>query len=171
MQKTKALLVTEKCLRRRIYQNTGMLEIAIDIPKTEQVASHKLLRFDHGRRPNLRSTCWWTLPQAFQATRPLTIYQPILEERSENNLLQRSHKTTHVCMQYGHRTIKCYLRMQKRAARIILNALRIRRTVTLFNNLSWFPFLQWSLHKSLCTCFQKNKNKWNIASLFNKKLR
>ena len=57
MQKTKALLVTKTCLRRRIYQDTEMLEIVIDIPKTEQVASHKLLRFDHGRRPNLRGTC------------------------------------------------------------------------------------------------------------------
>ena len=32
------------------------------------------------------------------------------------------------------------LRMQKRAARIILEAQRTRRTVTLFNNLSWIPF-------------------------------
>ena len=32
------------------------------------------------------------------------------------------------------------LRMQKRAARIILEAQRTSRTVTLFNNLSWIPF-------------------------------
>ena len=32
------------------------------------------------------------------------------------------------------------LRMQKRAARIILEAQRKSRTVTLFNNLSWIPF-------------------------------
>ena len=31
------------------------------------------------------------------------------------------------------------LRMQKRAARIILEAQRTSRTVTLFNNLSWIP--------------------------------
>ena len=120
-QKTKTLFVTEKRLRRRIYQDTGMLEIVIEIPKIEQVASHKLLRFDHGRRHNLRSTCRWT--------RPFTIYQSILEERSENNLLQRSHKTTHVCMQYGHRTIKCYLRYFTECKNgphvlLILNALR-----------------------------------------------
>lgn len=128
-QKTKTLFVTEKRLRRRIYQDTEILEIVIEIPKIEQVASHKLLRFDHGRRHNLRSTCRWTLQQAFQATRPFTIYQPILEERSENNLLQRSHKTTHVCMQYGHRTIKCYLRYFTECKNgphvlLILNALR-----------------------------------------------
>ena len=32
------------------------------------------------------------------------------------------------------------LRMRKRAARIILEAQRTSRTVTLFNNLSWIPF-------------------------------
>ena len=32
------------------------------------------------------------------------------------------------------------LRMQKRAARIILEAQRTSRTVTLFNNLRWIPF-------------------------------
>ena len=32
------------------------------------------------------------------------------------------------------------LRMQKRAARIILEAQRTSRTVTLFNNRSWIPF-------------------------------
>ena len=41
---------------------------------------------------------------------------------------------------YNKMLLEIVHRMQKRAARIILNALRIWRTVTLFNNLSWFPF-------------------------------
>ena len=41
---------------------------------------------------------------------------------------------------YNKMLLEIVHRMQKRAARIILNALRTWRTVTLFNNLSWFPF-------------------------------
>ena len=42
-QKTKALLVTGKRLRRRMDQDTAMLEVAMDTAEIEQVASHKLL--------------------------------------------------------------------------------------------------------------------------------
>ena len=41
-------------------------------------------------------------------------------------------------VRYGHRVIN--LRMQKRAACIILAAQRTSRTVTLFNKLNWIPF-------------------------------
>lgn len=41
---------------------------------------------------------------------------------------------------YNKMLLEIVHRMQKRATRIILNALRTWRTVTLFNNLSWFPF-------------------------------
>ena len=40
-QKTKALLVTGKRLRRCVDQDTGMLEVVTDTAKIEQVASHK----------------------------------------------------------------------------------------------------------------------------------
>ena len=42
-QKTKALLVTEKRLRRRMDQDTAMLDVVTDTAEIEQVASHKLL--------------------------------------------------------------------------------------------------------------------------------
>ena len=42
-QKPKALLVTGKRLRRRVDQDTGMLEVVTDTAKIEQVASHKIL--------------------------------------------------------------------------------------------------------------------------------
>jgi len=41
-QKTKALLVTGKRLRRRMDQDSGKLEVVTDTAEIEQVASHKL---------------------------------------------------------------------------------------------------------------------------------
>ena len=43
-QKTKALLVTVKCIGRRIDKDTGMLEVVTDIPqKLNKSQGHKLL--------------------------------------------------------------------------------------------------------------------------------
>ena len=47
------------------------------------------------------------------------------------------------------------LRMQKRAARIILEAQRTSRTVTLFNNLSWIPFFNEAYIKSCELAFKR----------------
>ena len=41
-QKTTALLVTGKRLRRRMDQDSGKLEVVTDTAEIEQVASHKL---------------------------------------------------------------------------------------------------------------------------------
>ena len=41
-QKTKALLVTGKRLRRRMDQDSGKLEVVTNTAGIEQVASHKL---------------------------------------------------------------------------------------------------------------------------------
>ena len=41
---------------------------------------------------------------------------------------------------YNKEVLERILRMQKRAARIILEAQRTSRTVTLFSDLSWIPF-------------------------------
>ena len=41
---------------------------------------------------------------------------------------------------YNKMLLERVLRMQKRAARIILSAPRTSRSVTLFNNLSWLPY-------------------------------
>ena len=43
MQKTKALLVTGKPLRKRMVQDTGKLEVKMDNAEIEQVANHILL--------------------------------------------------------------------------------------------------------------------------------
>ena len=43
MQKTKALLVTGKRLRKRMVQDTEKLEVKTDKAEIEQVAKHELL--------------------------------------------------------------------------------------------------------------------------------
>ena len=43
MQKTKALLVTGKRLRKRIVQDSGKLEVKTDNAEIENVVNHKLL--------------------------------------------------------------------------------------------------------------------------------
>ena len=42
-KKTKALLVTEKRLRKRMVQDTGKMGVKTDNTEIEQVANHKLL--------------------------------------------------------------------------------------------------------------------------------
>ena len=42
MQKTKALLITERRLRKRIVQDSGKLEVKTDNAEIENVANHKL---------------------------------------------------------------------------------------------------------------------------------
>ena len=54
-QKTKALLVTAKRLRRRMDQDPGKLEVVTDTAEIEQVASHKLFGLIIDKKPNLRN--------------------------------------------------------------------------------------------------------------------
>ena len=65
-------------------------------------------------------------------------------------------------MTYGHRAIKMLLervlRMQKRAACIILSAPCTSRTVTMFNNLNWLRFYN-EAYINLCALAFKRINR------------
>ena len=77
-QKPKALLVTGKRLRRRVDQDTGMLEVVTDTAKIEQVASHKILGSfideDLTYEVHVDELC---MQQHFRATRPFSPYRVV----------------------------------------------------------------------------------------------
>ena len=62
------------------------------------------------------------------------------------------------------------LRMQKRAARIILEAQRTSRTVTLFNNLSWIPLYN-EVYITLCELAFKRINGSELPDYLSASLR
>ena len=138
-QKTKALLVTGKRLRRRMDQDSGKLEVVTDTAEIEQVASHKLLglivdedlTYCNKLSKRLGLLLRHISPYLkknqriiyFNAViKPLMMYAGSVGRSCHKMLLER------------------VLRMQKRTARIILSTPRTSRTVTLFNNLSWLSF-------------------------------
>ena len=56
------------------------------------------------------------------------------------------------------RTSSKYLKLQKRAARIIIDAERLTPSVVLFNNLDWLPFTKQSLIKRCALVYKRVHN-------------
>ena len=54
--------------------------------------------------------------------------------------------------------LKSILKLQKRAARIILSAERLTPSVVLFNNLNWLPFTKQSLIKRCALMYKRVHN-------------
>ena len=143
-QKTTALLVTGKRLRRRMDQDSGKLEVVTDTAEIEQVASHKLFGLiideDLNYQINVDELC----NKLFKRLGLLRHISPYLKK---NQRIIYFNTVIKPLMMYAGSVwtssskiqLKRVLRMQKRAARIILSAPRTSRTVTLFNNLSYVP--------------------------------
>ena len=64
------------------------------------------------------------------------------------------------------RTSSKYLKLQKRAARIIIDAERLTPSVVLFNNLNWLPFTKQSLIKR-CALVYKWVHNYIMPSYLN----
>ena len=145
MQKTKALLVTGKRLRKRMVQNTGKLEVKTDNAEIEQVANHTLLGMiidEHlTYEVHVDKLC-------IKLSKRLGLLRHISPYLKKNQRIIYFNAVIKPLMMYAStvwascnkEVLERVLRMQKRAARIILEAQRTSRTVTLFNNLSWIPF-------------------------------
>ena len=145
MQKTKALLVTGKRLRKRMVQDTGKLEVKTDNAEIEQVANHKLLGMiideDLTYEVHVDKLC-------SKRSKRLGLLRRISPYLKKNQRIIYFNAVIKPLMMYAStvwtscnkEVLERVLRMQKRAARIILEAQRTSRTVTLFNNLSWIPF-------------------------------
>ena len=145
MQKTKALLVTGKRLRKRIVQDSGKLEVKTDNAEIVNVENHKLLGMiideDLTYEAHVDGLC-------NKLSKRLGLLRHISPYLKKNQRIIYFNAIIKPLMMYASQVwtlcnkeaLERVLRMQKRAARIILEAQRTSRTVTLFNNLSWIPF-------------------------------
>ena len=141
MQKTKALLVTGKRLRKRIVQDSGKLEVKTDNAEIENVVNHKLLGMiineDLTYEVRVDGLC-------NKLSKRLGLLRHISPFIKKNQRIIYFNAITKPLMMYASQVwtfcnkeaLERVLRMQKRAARIILEAQRTSRTVTLFNNLT-----------------------------------
>ena len=146
MQKSKALLVTRKRLQKRMVQDTGKLEVKTDKEEIEQVANHKL----RGMITDEHLTFEVHVDKlCINFSRDSAFYAMISPYVKKNQRIIYFNAVIKPLMMYAStvwtscnkEVLERVLRMQKRAARNILEAQRTCRTVTLFNNLSWIPFI------------------------------
>ena len=145
MQKTKALLVAGKRLRKRIVQDSGKLEVKTDNAEIVNVKNHKLLGMiideDLTYEAHVDELC-------NKLSKQLGLLRHISPYLKKNQRIIYFNAVIKPLMMYASQVwtlcnkqaLERVLRMQKRATRIILEAQRTSRTVTLFNNLSWIPF-------------------------------
>ena len=144
-QKTKALLVTGKRLRRPMDLDPGKLEVVKDTAEVEQVESHKRLGLiideDLTYEVHVDELC-------NKLSKCLGLLRHISPYLKKNQRIIYFNALIKLLMMYASSVwtscnkmlLERVLRMQKRAARIILIVPRTSRTMTLFNNLSWLPF-------------------------------
>ena len=152
--KTKALLVTGKMLQHKLSEETATLKLHLDATNIDQLSHHKLqgliidkdLSFEvHiddfckklSKRLGLLRHISSSLKQRHKLIFYLTVIKPVMLYFSpiwsscRKELLER------------------VLRMQKWAARIILDAERTTRTPTMFNELNWIPFFYRGMYKKM----------------------
>ena len=122
-----------------------MLVVATDTAEIEQVASHKLLGLiideDLTYEVHIDNLC-------NQLSKRLSLLRYISPYLKKNQRIIYFNAVIKPLMMYASSVVtSCnkmllerVLQLQKRAARIIQNAPRTSRTVTLFNHLSWLPF-------------------------------
>ena len=139
------MAVTGKRLQHKLSEETASLQLRLDATNIDQLSHHKLLgliidkdlSFEAhvaelctklSKRPErLRHIIPYVKPRHkltfyLAAIKPVMLYLSPIWSSCSKELLEK------------------VLRMQKRAARIILDAERTTRTLTIFNELSWIPF-------------------------------
>ena len=145
MQKTKALLVTGKRLRKRMVQDAGKLGIKTDSAEIEQVANHKILGMiideDLTYEVHVDKLCN-KLSKRLGLLRHIS---PYLKKNQRIIYFSTLIKPLMMCANTvwtscNKEVLERVLQMQKRAGRIILEAQGTSRTEALFSNLSWIPF-------------------------------
>ena len=140
-EKTKALLVTGKRLQHKLSEETATLKLRLDATNIDQLSHQKLpgliidkdLSFEShidelcknlSKRLGLLRHISPYLKQSFY----LATIKPVMLHLSPN------------WSSCNRELLERVLQMQKRAARIILDAERTTHTLTMFNELNWIPF-------------------------------
>ena len=159
--KTKSLLVTGKRLRKRLVDDDHpCLNVTIDDSSIVEVPSHKLLGVTLDRNltfePHIDELC----KKLSKRLGLLKQISPYLKQRQRETYYNG---VVRPALMYGSMirdgcsgvSLQRILKLQKRAARIILKADRSTPSISLFNSLNWLPFTKQSLIKRCTLAFKR----------------
>ena len=163
-KKTKSLLVHGKRIPAKLEEDTPLrLDVKIDDFVIEQISSHKILGVVIDSLMNYESHIDELCKKLSKRIGLLRHISPFLKQRQRETYYNGVIKPT---LQYGGMIwdscnaehLQSILKIQKRAARIILDAERLTPSVVLFNNLNWLPFTKQSLIKRCALMYKRVHN-------------
>ena len=140
------MLAVAKRLRKRFDGETSSLQLSLNDKEIEIVRSHKLLGLkidqDLTYDEHIDELCK-KLSKKIGLSRHIS---PYLKQKYRLVYYQAVVKPVmlyvcSVCSSCSNKSLERVFRMQKRAARIILGAECMTRTVTMFNKLNWIPII------------------------------
>ena len=139
------------------------LDVKIDDSVIEQVSSHKILGVVIDSQMNYESHIDELCKKLSKRIGLLKHISPFLNQRQRETYYNGVIKPT---LLYGSMIwdscndehLPSILKLQKRAARIILDAERLTPSVVLFNNLNWLPFTKQSLIKRCALVYKRVHN-------------
>ena len=140
-EKTKALLVTEKRLQHKLSEETATLKLRLDATNIDQLSHHKLLGLIVDKDLSFEAHIDEICKKLSKRLGLLRHISPYLKQRHKLIFYIAAIKPvmlflSPVWSSCNKELLERVLRMQKRAARIILDAERTTRTLTMFNELN-----------------------------------
>ena len=148
--KTKSLLVTGKRIAKKLHGDvTPCLNLKIKNSEILEVSNLKLLGLTYDRNMTIEPHIDQLCKKLSKRLGLLKHISPYLKKRQRETYYNGIIKPT---MMYGSMVwdncssdwVQRILKLQKRAARIILDADRTTPSITLFNTLNWLPFTRQS---------------------------
>ena len=141
-EKTKALLVTGKRLQHKVSEETATLKLRL---QTQQISTSyriakKLLGLIIDKDLSFEAHIDELCKKLSKRLVLLSHISPYLKQKHKLTIKPVMLYLSPIWSSCNKELLKRVLRMQKRAARIILDAERTTRTLTMFNELNWIPF-------------------------------
>ena len=144
-EKTKALLVTGKRLQHKLSEETATLKLRLDATNIDQLSHHKLLGLIIDKDLSFEAHIDELYKKLSKRLRLLRHVSPHLKKRHKLTFYLAAIRPVMLYLSpfWSSRSKELperVLRMQKRAARIILDAERTTRTLTMFYELNRILF-------------------------------
>ena len=143
--KTKAMMAVGKRLRKRFEGETLSLQLSLNDKEIEIVRSHKLLGMKIDQDLTYDEHIDELCKKLSKRIGLLRHISPYLKQKQRLVYYQAIVKPVmlYICSVWSscsNKSLERVFQMQKRAARIILGAEYMTRTVTMFNKLNWIPY-------------------------------
>ena len=171
-EKTKPLSVHRRRITAKLNEDTSLrLDVKIDDSVVEQVSSHKILGVVIDSQMNYKSHIDEFCKELSKRIGLLKHISPFLKQRQRETYYNGVIKPT---LLYGRMIwdscnvehLQSILKLQKRAACIILDAKRFTPSVVLINNLNWLPFTKQPLIRR-CVLVYKRVHNYIVPSYLN----